>query len=110
MSGQRKRFSRDFKLQVARAYESGVSIAELARRFEIHSNIIYRWSRQYRNDPQGAFQGSGNNTEVAKEAEHKIVDLERMIGRLTVENDFLKRALQHAKNVLAESNGKTTKS
>jgi transposase len=110
MSGQRKRFTRDFKLQVARAYDSGVSVAELARRFEIHANIIYRWSRQYRNDPQGAFQSADDTTQVPKEAEQKIAELERMIGRLTVENDFLKKALQHAKSVLAESNGKTTES
>lgn len=110
MSGQRKRFTRDFKFQVVRAYDSGVSVAELTRRFEIHSNIIYRWTREYRNNPQGAFKGSGNNTEVTKEVEQKIAELERMIGRLTVENDFLKKALQHAKNVLAESTGKATKS
>ena len=109
MSGPRKRFTRDFKLQVVRAYESGLSVAELARRFEIHPNIIYRWSRQYRNDPEGAFQSAGNNAQLPKEVEQKMTELERVIGRLTVENDFLKRALQHAKNVLAESNGKTTK-
>ena len=110
MSAQRKRFTCDFKLQVVRAYESGLSVAELARRFEIHPNIVYKWSREYRNDPQGAFQSDGNNTQLPKEAEQKIADLERMIGRLTVENDFLKKALQHAKSVLAEGNGKTTKS
>ncbi len=38
-----------------------------------------------------------------------MAELERVIGRLTVENDFLKRALQHAKSILANSPRKSTR-
>ena len=36
MSGSRKKFSRDFKIKVVEAYQSGVSAVELSRQFEIH--------------------------------------------------------------------------
>jgi hypothetical protein len=42
-------------------------------------------------------------------AEQRVAELERMIGRLTVENDFLKKALQHAKSILTESKQESTK-
>ena len=41
--------------------------------------------------------------------ENRVAELERIIGRLTVENDFLKKALQHAKTILAEPNDRPIK-
>ena len=34
MSRERRKFSRDFKVKVVQAYESGVSAVELSRQFE----------------------------------------------------------------------------
>jgi len=47
MAKERKQFSRDFKIKVVLAYDSGVSAAELARQFEVHPNVIYNWSKEY---------------------------------------------------------------
>lgn len=107
MSRERRKFSREFKIKVVHAYESGVSAVELSRQFEIHPNVIYGWAREYRKDPQKAFQ---MDTQDATEShDQRIAELERMVGRLTLENDFLKKALSHAKNILQSPKSGSTK-
>jgi transposase len=109
MSITRKRFTREFKLQIVRAYESGMTVSELSRQFDIHPNLVYKWSQEYRNNPTGAFHGTASASDLPQQADQRIAELERVIGRLTVENDFLKKALQHAKSILAETNDKPIK-
>ena len=109
MSITRRRFTREFKLQIVRVFESGVSVAELTRQFDIHANLVYKWSQEYRNNRTGAFRGTASESDVPQQTEQRIAELERIIGRLTVENDFLKKALQHAKTILADSNDKPIK-
>jgi transposase len=109
MSKERKQFSRDFKIKVVLAYESGVPAVELSRQFEIHPNVIYHWSREYRKNPDGAFLSSAQEGSPTDAAERRIAELERMLGRLTLENDFLKKALSSAKDVLAKGKPGSTK-
>ena len=105
MSRERRKFSRDFKIKVVQAYESGVSAVELSRQFEIHPNVIYGWSRAYRKDPIKAFQTDQHDTTQ----DQRIAELERMIGRLALENEFLKKALSHAKSILSTPKPGSTK-
>src|SRR2546421_518553 len=98
MSKERKKFSREFKVKVVEAYESGVSAVELSRQFDIHPNIIYSWAREYRQDPANAFQTARDQNDSSRAEEQRIAELERMIGRLALENEFLKKALTHAKS------------
>ena len=89
MSRGRRRFSRDFKVKVVEAYASGVSAIELSRQFELHPNVIYEWSKQYRTDPVHAFESGPDGEPTLRTEEKRIAELERMIGRLTLENEFL---------------------
>lgn len=107
MSRERRKFSRDFKIKVVQAYESGISAVELSRQFEIHPNVIYGWSREYRKDPDKAF--ASPTQEAAESQDQRVAELERMIGRLSLENDFLKKALSHAKNILQNPKPGSTK-
>lgn len=109
MSKTRKSFSREFKIKVVQAYESGVSAVELSRQFEIHANIIYAWAREYRRDPVGAFGAADEQHDASRVDEHRLAELERMVGRLAMENEFLKKALQNAKSILSKSNPGPTK-
>ena len=109
MSTARKKFSRDFKIKVVEAYQSGVSAAELSRQFEIHPNLIYTWTREYRADPVNAFPTEKSLGDSPKADDQRIVELERMVGRLTLENEFLKKALTHAKGILSKNNLGSTK-
>jgi transposase len=89
MSLKRRVFTRDFKLQIIREIETGKSQAAVAREHQVSANTISKWRRQYRKYNDRAFAGNGNSyTDEAR-----ISELKRMVGRLTMENDFLKKVL-----------------
>src|SRR5262250_1673553 len=90
MGLSRRQFTREFKLAALQRLESGASVAEVSRAFEVNPNVLHRWRREFREGPGNAFPGFGkrrwDDTEQAK--------LERKIGQQTLEIDFLKRCLQ----------------
>lgn len=93
MSGKRRTYSREFKLQVVGEADAGVPVAELCRRYELASGMIAKWRRQLKESPKNPFPGKGSrNTEKAK-----IVEMERLIGRQALEIDFLKNLLKRLK-------------
>jgi transposase-like protein len=100
MRNQRS-FSVEFKRRVVEDLMSGESRpAQLCRRYNITSSVLYHWKKQY---SRGKF-----NNEPTEEGElqDRIEKLERLVGKLTLENEFLKRGLQ---NSLSQSqrNGKS---
>ena len=90
MAVRRRTFSRDFKLQVVREVESGKPQAEVAREHQLSQHMLSRWCRQHRRYKDKAFSGKGR----PYTDEARIAALERMVGRLTMENDLLKKVLQ----------------
>ena len=89
MAVKRRTFSRDFKLQVVREVEAGKSQAQIAREHRISQNVISRWCRQHRRYKDRAFAGKGH----AYTDDARVAALERMVGKLTMENDLLKKVL-----------------
>ena len=87
---KRRTFTREFKLQLIREIEAGKSLAQVAREYQIGENTLWKWRKQHRQYSGEAFAGRGN----AYTEEARINALERMVGRLTMENDFLKKLLQ----------------
>ena len=87
---KRRTFTRDFKLQVIREVDAGKSQAQVAREYQVSDNTISKWRRELRQYKARAFAGRGN----AYTDEARVNELERMVGRLTMENDFLKKLLQ----------------
>jgi transposase len=90
----RRIFSREFKLAAIEQIESGKSLARVARELEVHENVLRRWKREIQEYPSKAFSGHGNTRSTNREAE-----LERKIGQMTLENDFLKKALQRVEEL-----------
>lgn len=70
-----------------RELEIGKSNAEVAREYGIGESQISKWYKAYRKDGDNAFQ---RKKQTNKEAA-KIAELERIVGRLHIENDILKR-------------------
>ena len=89
MAKTRRDFTREFKLAAIEQIESGKSLARVARELELHENVLRRWKREIKENPSRAFAGKGNIRTTSREAE-----LERKIGQMTLEIDFLKKALQ----------------
>jgi transposase len=90
MGLSRRTFTREMKMAAIQRLETGSSIAEVARAFEVNPNVLHRWRREFRQGPGNAFPGVGkqrwDDTQQAK--------LERKIGQQTLEIDFLKGCLQ----------------
>jgi transposase len=93
MGKVRKKYSREFKLQVLREFDSGKGLAELCREHGVSRFLVSRWRREYEANPGVAFAGNGN---VCKDAA-RVAELERIVGELYAENRFLKQALEALK-------------
>jgi putative transposase len=89
-------YSRDLKIAVMRALDSGSTTAEVARKFQLSPKLLERWRGEWRAKGEAAFPGIGRRgAELpAVDDARRIAELERKIGQLTMENDFLKKALQ----------------
>jgi len=90
MRNQRS-FSLEFKRGVVEELLSGESSpAQLCRRHNISSSLLYHWKRQY---SRGKFDNEPTEEAALKD---RIEKLERLVGRLTLENEFLKRGLKNS--------------
>jgi transposase len=90
MRNQRS-FSLEFKRQVIMELQSGESRpAQLCRRYDISASLLYHWRKQY---SRGKFNNEPTEEGALKD---RIEQLERLVGRLTLENEFLKKGLQHS--------------
>lgn len=90
MKTSRRKHSAEFKAKVAlAALREQETILEIARRYGVHANVIYKWKRQLSENVSRAFDAevpSGGTSERESE-------LLKKIGELTVERDFLANGL-----------------
>ena len=74
--------------------------AQLCRRYNIISSVLYHWKKQY---SRGKFDNEPTEEGALKD---RIEKLERLVGKLTLENEFLKKGLQHSLSQ-SQRNGKS---
>jgi len=87
---KQRRFSAELKRQVVEELLSRItSPAQLCRRHNISSGLLYYWKKQY---SRGKFGNEATQEEALKD---RVAKLEQMVGRLTMENEFLKKALEN---------------
>ncbi len=67
----------------------GKTLAQVSRENEIHPSLVVKWKKEYLKDPENAFSGNGR---TYKE-QARMAELERLVGQLYAENEFLKKAL-----------------
>lgn len=88
----RKKFPNDFKAKVALAALKGdKTMAELASEFQVHASQINTWKAQLKERAVDVFSGSAGVT--VGEYKDKIEELYSDIGRIQVENNWLKKKL-----------------
>ena len=101
MRNQRS-FSLEFKRRVVEELMSGESRpAQLCRRYNITSSVLYHWKKQY---SRGKFNNEPTEGGTLKD---RIEKLERLVGKLTLENEFLKKGLQYSISQ-SQRNGKSS--
>jgi transposase len=101
MRNQRN-YSLEFKRQVIEELLSGESgPAQLCRRHNITSSLLYHWKKQY---SRGKFNNEPTEEGVLRD---RVEKLERLVGKLTLENELLKKGLQYSAS-LSRRNGKSS--
>ena len=89
MKAQRKTYTKEFKLETIRLYESSQkSAAQIEADLELPAGMIHKWRRYKRQGP-AAFVGKGHQAEL--EAEIKRLCRELEVARQ--ERDILKAAV-----------------
>ena len=85
----KRTFTSEFKRQVIEELLSGISTrAQISRKHNLSGGLINHWKEQYE---KGKFGNEPTHEAAFKE---RIKELEGMIGRLAMDNDLLKKALQ----------------
>ena len=86
---QRRQFSADFKARVVLEVLSGQKrVAEVCREYQLKPDLLSRWKADFVAHAASVFRGD----ERTQQAEQRIAELERMVGRLTVELEVAKKA------------------
>jgi transposase-like protein len=90
--GKGRQFSAEFKAKVAReAIRGEKTVAELASQFKVHPTQISQWKKQALDQIPEAFTGKAGRKKVVED--DTIEGLYAKIGRLEIENDFLKKTV-----------------
>lgn len=92
MKAKRKQYTSSFKAKVAiEALKEKETLAELSKRFEIHPTMIGKWKQDFVNRAASVFE------KPAESENEEQIDpdlLYAKIGRLELENEFLKKSLK----------------
>lgn len=91
MKKTRRKFSGAFKAKVAiEALKERDTLAELSKRFEVHPNMISKWKQEFQEHSGEVFEKKSKDTDMESELEK----LYSKIGKLEMENEFLKKNLK----------------
>lgn len=88
---KRRTYRADFKLDtVMEGIRGEKSVAQICRERGIKDTLYYKWRDIFIERATEIFESQRNT--VQKEKEERIAELERMIGKLALENEILKKA------------------
>jgi len=94
---RRRRWSAEEKrAMVEEAEQPGMSISAVARKYDVHPNLLFTWRRLMR---EGALEAVRRDERVGPISEVKVLkarirELERTLGKKTMEVEILKEALE----------------
>ena len=92
MSKPRKQYTKTEKLEIVSiSLEENQRVKQLAERYEVSENTIYKWRNIYLKNKEASFPGKGNKT--MNESERRIHELEKELKETRLERDILKKAV-----------------
>jgi len=91
---KRKTYSTKFKKQVAlEAIKEHLTIPQIAQKFKVHPSQIKSWKQILVEQSDALFKHGNGKKNKSIDGEKEKDNLLRIIGKLQVENDFLKKTL-----------------
>ena len=97
---RRRRFTAEQKMAIiAETMQPGVSMRYVARRHGLSPSLVFRWRRLMSEGGQEAVRADDDVVPAseARRLEEKVRELERLLGRKTMEVEILKEALDLAR-------------
>lgn len=99
---QKRKHSREFKLEVVRQVATGQKRpAQACREYGLADSVLSRWRKEYHERGEAAFLPT--SSEEASTQDQRVAELERFCGQLALENQVLKKALQSMRSQSATS-------
>jgi transposase len=90
MGKLRRDFTREFKIETVRlSHQTDKTLGEFAEDMGISRSSLSRWRSEFRDDPQQAFPGKGQQ----KECDAEVAQLKKPLKQAEMERDILKKAL-----------------
>ena len=87
--GKRRTFTPEFKLEVVLELLSGMkSNAEVCREYRLAPTVVAGWKQRFAERAPGIF----TTQQSASAEQRRIAELERLLGRLTLELEVAKKA------------------
>ncbi len=98
---KRRVFSPEFKVRVVLELVSGEkNLLQASREYEIKDSVLSKWKTTFLEKAPLLFS---ENTQAEHEQARKLADLERMVGRLTMELEMAKKVFGYSGSNYPES-------
>ena len=68
------------------------TVAELCRQYDITESLAYKWRDQFLEHAPDIFKDHRQKDQAAADKEVRIAELERLVGRLTLDKEILEKA------------------
>jgi len=97
---RRRRWSVAEKIRIVQECEQpGMSVSYVARKHDIAPNMLFRWRRLMREGGLSAIQANEQviGASEVRRLKSRIRELERLLGKKTMENEILKEAIEIAR-------------
>lgn len=92
MKGRRK-FTGEYKAKLVLEMLSGQrSVADIARKEGIKDSLLHEWRAEFIRNAPHVFGVGAPADQAEHEQSNRVTELEQVIGRLTIENEALKKA------------------
>jgi transposase-like protein len=92
---KQRNYSTEFKRQVVLEHLAGETLYGLSKRHDVSRNVIRLWIARYEAD--GDLNDDTTAGDLLQDYKARIAALERLVGKLALENEFLKGALENAR-------------
>ena len=90
MKRKRRHLSAEFKAIVAtEALKNTSSVNEIAQKYDVAPTQVSQWKKELESRMVELFEGSNESKNQLKKMEKKEAQMERKVGQLVLEKDFL---------------------